>query len=163
MPQNIITDFPVTIYGNLEKYSETISKGRCRIFYKHGNRNGTYITDEFAEKLLETIPYAPVKGIYSEDDEDYTDHGMKRSEGRIYGIVPANPNVTWELHLDDDGVEREYACVDVLIHTGLYREASEIIGKGQSMELYSPSIKGDWKIINGQKFFVFSEGSFLGL
>ena len=163
MPQNIITDFPVTIYGNLEKYSETISKGRCRIFYKHGNRNGTYITDEFAEKLLETIPYAPVKGIYSEDDEDYTDHGMKRSEGRIYGIVPANPNVTWELHLDDDGVEREYACVDVLIYTGLYREAGEIIGKGQSMELYSPSIKGDWKIINGQKFFVFSEGSFLGL
>ena len=45
------------------------------------------LLNEFAEKLLETIPYAPVKGIYSEDDEDYTDHGMKRSEGRIYGIV----------------------------------------------------------------------------
>ena len=26
MPENIITDFPVTLYGNLEKYSETISK-----------------------------------------------------------------------------------------------------------------------------------------
>ena len=163
MPQDIITDFPVTIYGNLEKYSETISKGRCRIFYKYGNRNGTYITDEFAEKLLESIPYAPVKGIYSEDDEDYTDHGMKRSEGRIYGIVPADPHVTWEKHLDEDGVEREYVCVDVLIYTGLYKEAHDIIGKGQSMELYSPSIKGDWKIINGKKYYVFSEGSFLGL
>ena len=163
MPQDIITDFPVTIYGNLEKYSETISKGRCRIFYKYGNRNGTYITDEFAEKLLESIPYAPVKGIYSEDDEDYTDHGMKRSEGRIYGIVPADPHVTWEKHLDEDGVEREYVCVDVLIYTGLYKEAHDIIGKGQSMELYSPSLKGDWKIINGKKYYVFSEGSFLGL
>ena len=163
MPQNIITDFPVTIYGNLEKYSETISKGRCRIFYKYGNRNGTYITDEFAEKLLESIPYAPVKGIYSEDDEDYTDHGMKRSEGRIYGIVPADPHVTWEKHLDEDGVEREYVCVDVLIYTGLYKEAHDIIGKGQSMELYSPSIKGEWKFINGKKYYVFSEGSFLGL
>ena len=163
MPQNIITDFPVTIYGNLEKYSETISKGRCRIFYKYGNRNGTYITDEFAEKLLESIPYAPVKGIYSEDDEDYTDHGTKRSEGRIYGIVPADPHVTWEKHLDEDGVEREYVCVDVLIYTGLYKEAHDIVGKGQSMELYSPSIKGDWKIINGKKYYVFSEGSFLGL
>ena len=163
MPQDIITDFPVTIYGNLEKYSETISKGRCRIFYKYGNRNGTYITDEFAEKLLESIPYAPVKGIYSEDDEDYTDHGMKRSEGRIYGIVPADPHVTWEKHLDEDGVEREYVCVDVLIYTGLYKEAHDIVGKGQSMELYSPSIKGDWKIINGKKYYVFSEGSFLGL
>lgn len=163
MPQNIITDFPVTIYGNLEKYSETISKGRCRIFYKNGNRNGTYITDEFAEKLLKTIPYAPVKGIYEEEEEDYTDHGKKRSEGRIYGIVPADPNVAWETHLDEDGVERVYACVDVLIYTGLYKEANEIIGKAQSMELYKPSIKGDWKVINGRKYYVFSEAQFLGL
>ena len=163
MPQNIITDFPVTIYGNLEKYSDTISKGRCRIFYKNGNRNGTYITDEFAEKLLETIPYAPVKGIYEMDEDDYTDHGKKRSEGRIYGIVPANPNVTWEPHLDEDGVERTYACVDVLIYTGLYAEAHDILGKSQSMELYSPSIKGDWKIIDGKKYYVFTEGQFLGL
>lgn len=163
MPQNIITDFPVTLYGNVEKFSETISKGRCRIFYKGGNRNGTFITDEFAEKLLETIPYAPVKGIYEVDEGDYTDHGMKRSDGRIYGIVPANPNVTWEEHEDDDGVIRTYACVDVLIYTGIYSEANDIIGKGQSMELYAPSIKGDWKIINGRKYYVFSEGCFLGL
>ena len=109
MPENIITDFPVTLYGNLEKYSETISKGRCRIFYKGGNRNGTYITDEFAEKLLASIPYAPVKGIYDGDEEDFTDHGTKRSEGRIYGIVPSEPNVTWEEHEDDDGITRTYA------------------------------------------------------
>ena len=163
MPQDIITDFPVTLYGNVEKFSETISKGRCRIFYKGGNRNGTFITDEFADKLLETIPYAPVKGIYEVDEGDYTDHGKKRSDGRIYGIVPANPNVTWEEHEDDDGVVRTYACVDVLIYTGIYSEANEIIGKGQSMELYAPSIKGDWKIINGRKYYVFSEGCFLGL
>ena len=163
MPNNIITDFPVTLYGNLEKYSETISKGRCRIFYKYGNRNGTYITDEFAEKLLASIPYAPVKGIYDGDEEDFTDHGTKRSEGRIYGIVPSEPNVTWEEHEDDDGVTRTYACVDVLIYTGIYTEAHEIIGKGQSMEIYQPSIKGDWKIIGGRKYFVFTEGCFLGL
>lgn len=163
MPQNIITDFPVVVYGNLEKYSDTISKGRCRIFYKYGNRNGTYITDEFAENLLATIPYAPVKGIYEFEEDDYTDHGKKRSEGRIYGIVPASPNITWEKHLDEDGVEREYACADVLIYTGLYTEANTIIGKSQSMELYLPSIKGDWKIIDGRKYYVFSEGQFLGL
>ena len=62
MPENIITDFPVTLYGNLEKYSETISKARCRIFYKGGNRNGTYITDEFAEKLLAEKKVAVVPG-----------------------------------------------------------------------------------------------------
>ena len=68
MFEDINLEFPVTVYGNLEKYNETISKGRCRIFYKYGNRNGTYITDEFAEKLLATVPYAPVKGIFDTEE-----------------------------------------------------------------------------------------------
>ena len=161
--ENIGLEFPVTVYGNLEKYNETISKGRCRIFYKYGNRNGTYITDEFAEKLLSTIPYAPVKGIYEGDEGDYTDHGKARSQGRIYGIVPENPNLSWEDHEDEDGVVRTYACVDVLIFTGLYTEANAIVGKSQSMEIYPPSIKGAWKIINGKKYYVYEEGHFLGL
>lgn len=163
MVDNIITEFPVVVYGNLEKYNETISKGRCRVFYKYGNRNGTYITDEFADILLSSIPYAPVKGIYENDEGDYTDHGTARSQGRIYGVVPENPNVSWEKHLDEDGVERTYACVDVLIFTGLYTEANNIINKGQSMEIYPKSIKGEWKIIDGKKYFVFEQGHFLGL
>ena len=163
MIEQAIREFPITVYGNLTKYSDTISKGRCRIFYKYANRNGTYITDEFAEKLLSTIPYTPVKGIYDDFDEDYTDHGNKRSLGRIYGIVPENPNLQWEKHLDEDGIEREYACVDVLIFTALYEEAGEIFGKSQSMEIYEPSIKGSWKIINGRRMFEYTEGSFLGL
>ena len=163
MIEQAIREFPITVYGNLTKYSDTISKGRCRIFYKYANRNGTYITDEFAEKLLSTIPYTPVKGIYDNFEEDYTDHGNKRSLGRIYGIVPENPNLQWEKHLDEDGIEREYACVDVLIFTALYEEAGEILGKAQSMEIYEPSIKGSWKIINGRRMFEYTEGSFLGL
>ena len=161
--ENIGLEFPVTVYGNLEKYNDTISKGRCRIFYKYGNRNGTYITDEFAEKLLATIPYAPVKGIYENEEGDYTDHGTARSQGRIYGIVPENPNLTWEDHEDEDGIIRTYACVDVLIFTGLYTEANAIVGKSQSMEIYPPSITGAWKIINGKKYYVFETGHFLGL
>lgn len=163
MVDQIIREFPVTVYGNLTKYSNTISKARCRIFYKYANRNGTYITDEFAEKLLSSIPYTPVKGIYDGFDEDYTDHGTERSEGRIYGIVPENPNFAWEKHLDEDGVEREYACVDVLIFTALYEEAKEIVNKSQSMEIYEPSIKGNWKIIEGRRMFEYTDGCFLGL
>lgn len=163
MFEQIIREFPVTVYGNLTKYSNTISKARCRIFYKYANRNGTYITDEFAEKLLSSIPYTPVKGIYDGFEEDYTDHGTRRDEGRIYGIVPENPNLAWEKHLDEDGVEREYACVDVLIFTALYEEAKEIVTKAQSMEIYEPSIKGQWKIINGRRMFEYTDGCFLGL
>lgn len=158
-----IKEFPVSIYGNLEKLSPVLSKARCRIFYKYENRNGTYITDEFAEKLINSLPYTPVKGIYDEFNEDYTDHGEKRNLGRIYGIVPENPNFSWENHLDEDGVERQYACTDVYIFSALYEEAGQIVGKSQSMELYQPSIKGDWAIINGKKLFKFEDGCFLGL
>ena len=163
MPNEIITNFPITVYGKMEKFSDTISKGRCRVFYKGRNRNGTYITSEFAEKLIASAPYTPVKGIYDNDGEDYTDHGSKRSEGRIYGVVPADPNFAWEKHLDPDGVEREYACFDVLYYTALYKEAGSISSKSESMELYRQTLKGDWKIIDGKKTYVFTDGCFLGL
>lgn len=156
-----ITNFPVSVYGNMEKFSDTISKGRCRVFYRGRNRNGTYITDEFAQKLIDSAPYTPVKGIYEIDD--YTDHGARRDEGRIYGIVPQNPNFAWEKHLDADGIEREYACFDVLYYTALYKEAGEIHNKSESMELYRKTLKGDWKIIEGKKTYVFTDGCFLGL
>lgn len=163
MFEEVINKFSVSIYGALEKYSDTISKGRCRIFYKELNRNGTYITNEFAEKLISTIAYAPIKGIYDSEEVDYTDHGEKRSQGRIYGVVPENPNFAWEKHLDEDGVEREYACVDVLIYTALYQEATQVFGKSQSMEIYPPSIKGNWEIKDGKRVFVYTDGAFLGL
>ena len=154
-------EFPITIYGNFEKVNDTTSKARVRIFYKHGNRNGTYITDEFAEELIKSLPYSPVKGIFEEDD--YTDHGQVRSEGRIYGIVPENPNFAWESHLDEDGVERLYACSDVYLFTALYPEAELISGKGQSMELYERTLVYHYAVIEGQKWVVFDHGSFLGL
>ena len=156
-------EFPVTVYGSLEKYNEVLSKARCRIFYKYENRNGTYITDAFAEKLLQSLPYAPIKGIYQQEQGDYTDHGHERNEGRIYGIVPEQPNIMWEDYLDDDGVVRTYACADVLIFTALYEEANEIIGKSQSMELYRPSLTYHEAIIHGRRVVVFDNGCFLGL
>lgn len=160
---NELKFFSVSIYGNLEPFNEVISKARVRIFYKGFNRNGTYITDEYAEKLISTLPYAPIKGIFDEEENDFTDHGNKRTAGKAYGVVPNPSNFAWEKHLDEDGVEREYACADVLLWTGIYEEAKLISGKSQSMELYEPSIKGSWEIINGRKAYVFTDGVFLGL
>ena len=73
-------EFPVSIYGKLEKFTDTISRARVRTFYKGLNRNSTYITEEFAEKLINTLSYAPVKGIYDGEDSNYTDHGKKRNK-----------------------------------------------------------------------------------
>ena len=164
MNKENLTSFSLSVYGNVTAYNEVLSQARCRIFYKGANRNGTYITDEFAEKLVSTLPYTPVKGIYDATAGDYTDHGKQRYEGRIYGIVPENPHFAWEPHVDEDGVERVYACTDVYLFTGIYKqEALEIIDKAQSMELFADSIDGEWQFINGKRYFVFKEGRFLGL
>lgn len=158
---NDILEFPVSLYGKVEQVNDVISRCRLRIFYKYGNRNGSYITDEFAEELLKSLPYTPVKGIYEGDD--FSDHGTSRTEGRIYGVVPENPNPAWEYHQDQDGVTRLYACTDVYIFTALYEEAKEIIGKSHSMELYEPSLKYHMGIVDGQKYAIFDHGCFLGL
>ena len=157
--------FPIEIYEILDTNSvnSTLSMGRCRIFYKYGNRNGTYITDEFGERLIKTLPYTPVKGIYDQEKGDFLDHGQSRDEGRIYGVVPNTVNFAWEKHLDDDGIERTYACCDVLLYTGLYSEARQIIGKSLSMEIYKPSAKGHWGCIDNTEYYIFDEGVFLGL
>lgn len=154
-------EFPVSIYGNVEKFNDVFTKARCRVFYKGANRNGTYITDEFAEELISTFKYIPVKGIH--DGEDFTDHGTSRSEGQIYGIVPETNNFAWEPHVDEDGEERIYACTDVLLFTALYPEANDIVSKSQSMELYEPSLMYHMAIVQGQKYVVFDHGRFLGL
>ena len=50
----------VTLYGNAEEITPTLSKCRVRIFYKGLNRNRTYISDDFANQLIASLPYTPV-------------------------------------------------------------------------------------------------------
>ena len=161
--EKIPNQFSVEVFGELSTFSPTLSASRVRIFYKGVNRNATYISEEFAKKLLSTLSYAPIKGIYETEDNDFSDHGNERTEGQIYGVVPENPDIKWEWHVDEDGVNREYACANVLLFTGIYPEAHKIPGKAQSMELHIPSIKGNWEEIEGQKVYCFKEASFLGL
>ena len=162
MDKKLLSQFSVTPYGETRQFDSTKSLGRCRIFYRGKNRNGSFISDEFADKLVATLPYTPVKGIYEDEDKDFAAHSTP-SEGRIYGVVPEKNNFAWEKHLDDDGVERDYACTDVIYYTALYDEAGEINNKSQSMELYRPSIQGEWQVIDGDEYFVFKDASFLGL
>ena len=58
-------------FSNLEKVNDRITKARVSIFYKGFNRNGTFITDSAAASLINSLSYAPIKGIYSELSEDF--------------------------------------------------------------------------------------------
>ena len=161
---NDILKLNVTLYTDLTPINETMSKGRVRIFYTGLNRNRTYISEEFANQLIKSLPYTPVKGIFNKEEMDFTDHGEKSSDGKIYGIVMANPNFAWEEHMDEDGVMRTYACADVLYYTGLYPEATLIAGDSESMEIYPATLKGEWKTWeDGMPYYHFYSGCLLGL
>lgn len=157
--------FEVSPCGDLQPINPTLSKGRVRIFYKGMNRNRTFITEDFANQLITSLPYTPVKGIFNKDAVDFEDHGEDNTDGRIYGVVMADPHFAWEDHVDDDGVTRSYACADVLYFTGLYPEAALIPGKSQSMEIYRKNLKGEWRIsdYDGLPYYHFIEGCLLGL
>lgn len=128
------------------------------------NRNRTYISEEFANQLISSLPYTPIKGIFNSDDIDFEGHGDKNQEGRIYGVVMADPNFAWEDHEDIDGVIRSYACADVLLYTALYSEAKLIPGSSQSMEINPYTFEGSWDIYDdGKPFFKFTKGSLFGL
>jgi uncharacterized protein YoxC len=156
---------PIELYGNFEKVNNLISKVRARIFYKYLNRNRTFITDDFAALLIKSLSYVPIKGIYDspKNPGDFDDHGKARSEGRIYGLVPENPNFAWEDHVDEDGVTRNYCCADVYLYTGLYEESKIIADKSLSMELYPPTLTAEWMIYNGVKVLKYISGELLGL
>lgn len=159
-----IYNIDVTIYQELEQVSNTLSKSRVRIFYKGMNRNRTYISEEVEKQIIKSIPYAPIKGIFDKEDLDFTDHGEKRTDGKIYGIVPENPHIAYEEHLDDDGIMRTYICADVLLFTGLYPEAKLIVGKPQSMELNPTTLDGEYRTgEDGKPYFHFLSAELLGL
>lgn len=165
MEKKIPTTFVGEIAEGLTQVSPEISKARLRIFYKGFNRNQGYITDEFAEKLLSSLPYTPVIGIFNDLVKDFGGHNQDRNVAKIYGVVPQDPHFAWEDHLDSDGVMRTYACTDVYLFTGRYDAAKLIPGKQQSMELDTKTIRGDWQVINeyGQEGFVYTDAQFIGL
>ena len=160
-------NFSIAPVREVQEISPIISKARVRIFYTGLNRNFTYITEEFAEKLLKTLPYSPVGGLWQQEEEDFSDHGgpgeSNRERFQAFGVVPENPNVAWEDHMDDDGVLRRYACCDVYLWTARYKAAREIPKKAQSMELYLQSIDGVWKRDGAIEYFEFTDGAFFGL
>lgn len=155
---SIPTTFSIEFVGDLFKLSDLISKARARIYYRGGNRNGTWITSEVAERLNATLPHVPIVASYNAetgDFEDHADHGNKKA----YGFVPTEANLAWVT--GDDG--RDYLEADVYLWTGYWDEAKKIINKNQSMELDKNSITGDWKVVNGEIYFVYQSAAFKGL
>lgn len=162
MELQIPTSFQTPFIGGLEEVKPGISKARLGIYYLGKNRNRGYITKEFSELLDKDIAYQPVVGIYSKEKADFLGHSEDKGEANIYGLIPANPNLGWNERVDKDGVKRTYRTVDVYLYTGRLEVAKTIVGLPQSMELNPKTLKGDWTLIDGEPYFVYKEGNYIG-
>lgn len=139
----------------------SISRQKVGVFTKYGNRNGSYITEEFAQHLIESAvsQHCPVVGFFDPETGKWAGHtGPTLACG--YGYV--EDFIGWEPLQDTDGVVRDYAVFSVVLHTNYFEEAKTITGANQSMELDPETIEGSWAEIDGEEYYVYTKGEMLG-
>ena len=153
--------FSVDLMGEPIRVNSMFSIGRARIFYKGPNPNRSVIEGETADKLAATIPGTPIIGLYNYDTEDFEGHGDGQA---AYGFVPLNPNPKW-VNINDDGKEREYLEVDVVVWDGRFEEAKSILTdeKSLSMELNPATLKGTIVELGGHSYYNIQNAEFAGI
>ena len=153
--------FSVDLMGNPMRVNSMFSLGRARIFYMGPNPNRSIIEGEVAYKLAATIPGTPIIGLYNYDTEDFEGHGEGQS---AFGFVPLEPNPTW-VKIDENGKEREYLEVDVVVWDGRFEEAKDILSehKSLSMELNPATLKGTITRMGEHTYYKISNAEFAGI
>lgn len=158
----IILDSPIQEIS-LNGYGDDVgNRLQVAVFTKYKNRNGSYITDEYAELLIASATRGdtPVVGFFDPESQTWATHtGPTLANG--YGYI--ENFIGWKPLTDTDGVTRDYAVFSVVIFTKYYEEAKKIRGQNQSMELDPATIMGDWVNFDGEDYFVYTKGDMLGL
>jgi len=154
----------VVVSSPLQEISPTdrnIGRLKVRVFTKYGNRNGSYITEEVAQQLIEsaTKGSTPVVGFFDPSTESWASH-TGPTLANAYGYVESFEG--WEPFMDTDGITRDYAVFSVILFTEYFEEAQKILGQNQSMELDINSITGDWANFDGEDYFVYKTARMLG-
>ena len=154
----------VIISSPLERVSQDMpntGRARVRVFSKYGNRNGSYITEQVADQLIESAitKHVPIVGFFDPQSQTWASHtGPTIAHG--YGYV--EDFLGWEPTEDTDGVIRDYAVFSIVLHTDYFEEANKIVGQNQSMELNPKTIQGEWATIDEEEYFIYSFAEMLG-
>jgi len=154
----IVLDSPIQ---EIQNTNSNISRLKVGVFTKYKNRNGSYITEEYAQHLIEsaTRGNVPVVGFFDPETQTWASHtGPALANG--YGYIESF--LGWEPFTDTDGVTRDYAVFSVILFTEYFEEARKVLGQNQSMELDSETIDGDWARFDDEEYFVYTKGDMKG-
>lgn len=111
---------------NVCEVNSSFDRGVLRVCYPGQNRNGSFIDKEDLTRCVKTLFYVPVVGNYKRDIEDFGGHDVELVTGldgtlrlvnktQPVGVVPADANVFFDTVVDENGEEKEYLFVDVLL------------------------------------------------
>lgn len=158
MERKIPTTFESIILSSpAEAVSETtpnMCRAKVRAFSKYANRNGSYISDQVGERLVETAINKPIVGWYDPQTGSWAGH-VGPELAQAYGYVESFEG--WQPFEDTDHVTRDYAVFSVVLFSEYFDAARKIVGSNQSMELNPATIKGDWVDIEGNEYFAFTQ------
>ena len=155
---SVIIDSP---FQTISENNPHIGRAKVRVFTKYANRNGSYITDNVAEQLINSAVQGntPVVGFFDPETKTWASH-TGPTLANAYGYVE---NVLgWDSFTDTDGVSRDYAIFSVILFTDYFEEANQVLGQNQSMELDPNSITGDWGEINNDIYYIYKTAKILG-
>lgn len=146
--------------SNFSATEDNRTHADLKVFYKGETCDGRVFDDEFAEKMVATLPYTPVVAFYSDLKDDFIGHN---STQYIYGLVPHDANIRYEK--DDEG--KEWLVTEVMLYTdridNIGQVAAKIVGKQHSLEIDPNSVKYEVFQENGKTKIRFTDGRFVGL
>lgn len=146
--------------SNFSATEDNRTHADLKVFYKGETCDGRVFDDEFAEKMVASLPYTPVVAFYSDLKDDFIGHN---STQYIYGLVPHDANIRYEK--DDEG--KEWLVTEVMLYTdridNIGQVAAKIVGKQHSLEIDPNSVKYEVFQENGKTKIRFTDGRFVGL
>lgn len=162
---------------NIEPYNPLISQCEIKVLYVGENRNGSFITEEVAKDMANSLPGTPIVAAFLKDKDDFGDHGhvVTIEDGEVkfscktqpYGFVAPDARVWFQEFIDTDEfgeeIYRKYLMTTGYLWTGQYPELQKVIEEGmpQSMELDEESVDGHWATnMSGVEFFIINDATF---
>jgi hypothetical protein len=163
---------------NITSISPFASKCDIKVLYLGQNRNRSSIDKSTAVQMAQTLPGCPIVGYYSENKEDFRDHGDQmiidgdgikfKCQTVPYGFVAPDAKIWFKDFEDTDDfnntVIRTYLMTEGYLWTKQYQEAQKVINEGrpQSMELDEETLKGYWSTDSnrGIDFFIINDAIF---
>lgn len=161
---------------NVSSINPKIAKCEIKVLYIGGNRNGSFISEEVARQMAETLPGTPIVGHYIESKEDFGDHGEQiiiDDEGIKfntltvpYGFVSPTARIWFQEFEETDELGnkavRKYLMTEGFLWVDQFPECKRCVedGNWQSMEIDIND--GYWSIDNnsGIEFFIINDAIF---